>query len=141
MEEVIILIPYDELTDFDFQILLAVYEHQPVTLEDLAGILPGHHALNLRVEMLSRCDMMVLSRGPALPRPGTSYLESDGESITITEHGIKAVEDWRLQCLKDSRALWEGRFWKLGPIIISILALAVATISLLQALKWIDIAK
>ncbi len=117
------MIPYDELTDFDFQILLAVYEHQPVTIKDLACILPGHHALNLRIDILSMCDMMTGPRGLALPRPGTSYLELDGESITITEHGIKAVEDWKLQCLKDNRALWEGRFWKLGPIIISLIAL------------------
>ena len=129
--------PYNDLSDFDFQIINAVYRKQSITLEELEHMFPNQHALQLRIELLATPDKTMSSIGLSHAIENTSYLEFEyvtvrGElgaicnrtnTIHITALGIKAIEDWEHQHHKDRKALWENRFWKLAPIIISFTAL------------------
>ena len=125
----IILIPYNELTHIDFQILKAVYENQPLTEKELAKLFPRQQALHLRIEKLTTPDRTISYHGMSFPIDNTALMEyhaspAGGEAtLHLTELGIKTLEDWKSQCAKESRVLWENRFWKFAPIIISLVAL------------------
>ena len=62
-------------------------------------------------------------------------------TYVVTPTGEMHIEDYLLEHRKIAKAKWEDMAWKFAPIVISILALIVATISLAQALHWIDLAK
>ena len=149
-------IDYDELTDFDFQILNAVYEKQPISKKDLMLLFPYQKALDPRIETLATSERKEIINGFSIPIKNTAYLRfetietrgSCGENnvectdkLLITELGIKTVEDWKLSKIQDSKQLWESRAWKLAPILISLVALIVAIVSLLEALHWIHLAQ
>ena len=67
------------------------------------------------------------------------FIESG--TYVVTPTGEMLIEDYLLEHRQKQKAKWEDRLWKFVPIVISVLALIVATISLAQALHWIDIAK
>ena len=147
------MISYDSLTDFDFQILDAVYQHHSITVSQLQALFPNQRALQLRLRLLATPDIEIYDHGFSAPVENTAYLELDCseigmpygdleksvKAIQITALGIKTVEEHALHQQQIRKRLWEERIWKLTPICISILALIVATISLLEALHWIHL--
>lgn len=144
----IYLIPVNELTDFDYDILEKVAQHSIIDEIELVEAFPEQVAVKLRIEKLLQPDV---ESGVPFPIEGTAYLERDyimkqgcgiyTGKIQITPLGLKTLEDWHLHKKKDRRKLLEWRISKYAPIIISIVALIVATISLLQSLHWIDLEK
>lgn len=148
------MISYNDLTDFDFQIINTVYQHKSITLSELETLFPMQKALHLRVDFLSTPDRSAPFCGHTFPLPNTAYLEIEyvnevnefglnfskrTDVIHITDLGIKTIEDWKAHCRQKAKQKWEARAWKFIPIVISVLALIVATTSLAQALHWIDL--
>lgn len=140
----IYLIPINELTDFDYDILEKVAQHSIIDEIELVEAFPEQVAVKLRIEKLLQPDV---ESGIPFPIEGTAYLERDyimkqgrgiyTGKIQITPLGLKTLEDWHLRENKRRRKLWEYRAWK----FISLLALIVAIISLLQSLHWIHLEK
>ena len=137
------MLNFEQLTIFDFQVINAVYEHQPVSMSDLKELLPEQQALDLRVEILSTCDKKTTFQGLPVYVNNTAYINHDKETdmLSITQLGIKAVEDWRLNDKSKANKTWEYRFWNIASIVLSVLALIIAGVSLAQALYWIDISR
>lgn len=143
------MIPLNELTDFDYAILEKAASSSNITELALTEAFPEQTAVKLRIDSLSQMDYDY-----PFPIPNTSYLQriynhiqnEDGADdnvytgkICITPLGLKALEEWRLQKKKEHKKLVEWRISKYAPIVISILALTVAIISLLQSLHWIHL--
>ena len=89
-----------------------------------------------------KCFLVLLDRGyiDSLSREKASYRLTeikDTDYFTISVEGIDYLE--RRKALW--RRMWEDRIFRLAPIVISIMALAVAAVSLLQALHWIHLEK
>ena len=137
------MLNFEQLTIFDFQVINAVYEHQPVSMSDLKELLPEQQALDLRVEILSTLDKKTTFQGLPVYVNNTAYINHDKETdmLSITQLGIKAVEDWRLNDKSKADKTWEYRFWNIASIVLSVLALIIAGVSLAQALCWIDISR
>ena len=121
------MIPFKELTEFDFQLLQKVSECQPVKLGDLSKLLPTHKAIKVRVELLSKPDQQEVSSTVGvvkwLPISNTSYLLNSDVGIKLTPLGVKALEDYQLQRKKEHAAKIIEYVWKFAPIIISLIAL------------------
>ena len=151
------MIDQDKLTDFDFEILQFVSDHHRVRETSIPALSQPSAALQYRIDVLSTPDRKTYSGSSlSIPISNSSYLNRIYETVTdeygfshgnytgfieISELGVKALEEWHLANKKASRKLWEERLWKFAPLPISITALAVAIISLLQALHWIQLAK
>ena len=147
-----ILIPANGLTDFDYEILEKVSKYPTIEERLLIESFPKQAAVQLRITFLSQSDYREILHGHRLPIPDTSYIEhiyahiqdesgADDSVYTgklrITPLGLKVLEEWRLHENKRRWKLWEDRAWK----FISLLALIVAIISLLQSLHWIHLEK
>lgn len=137
------MLNFEQLTVFDFQVINTVYEHQPVSMSDLKELLPEQQALDLRVEILSTWDKKTTFQGLPVYVNNTAYINHDKETdmLSITQLGIKAVEDWRLNDKSKADKTREYRFWNIASIMLSVLALIIAGVSLAQALCWIDISR
>lgn len=59
----------------------------------------------------------------------------------ITPIGKRALEDWKFQKDRIFKKLMEDRFLKIAPILISMTALILSVLALLQSLGWIDISR
>jgi len=150
------VIPTSELTDLDYEILEKVAD-APIQKQELIELFPKQNAVELRVKNLLQQDFRNIPASAfPIPIPNTSYLReitiTEGDKwsiqkvtrtgrIEITELGKKALDDWHLQKEESRKKLREYRFWKIGPMIISLIALIVAIISLLQSLHWIHLEK
>ena len=148
------MIPVNDLTDFDYEILEKVAKCPTIEERLLIESFPKQAAIQLRITFLSQSDYREILHGHRLPIPNTSYIEhvyahiqdeigADDSVYTgklrITPLGLKALEEWRLQKKKEHRKLVEWRITKYAPIVISIIAIIVAIISLLQSLHWIHL--
>lgn len=134
------MISYHDLSEFDFQLLDTIYQNQPVSIEKLEDLLPNQRNIRLRLELLAEPDWASGFRGMKFAISNTSYIDfDDANTVRTTALGKKAIEEWTLQEKIASKQLWENRLWKFVPICISLLALIVATISLLEALHWIHL--
>jgi len=119
------MLNFEQLTVFDFQVINAVYEYQPVSMSDLKELLPEQQALDLRVEILSTWDKKTIFQGLPVYVNNTAYISHNKETdmLTITQLGIKAVEDWRLINKRKADKIWEYRFWNVLAITFSLIAL------------------
>ena len=119
------MLNYEQLTVFDFQVINTVYEHQPVSMSDLKELLPEQQALDLRVEILSTWDKKTTFQGLPVYVNNTAYINHDKKTdmLSITQLGIKAVEDWRLVNKRKADKTWEYRFWNVLAILFSLIAL------------------
>ena len=148
------MIPANDLTDFDYEILEKVAANSAIEESSLVASFPEQAATTLRINLLEECDYYERPNGRLLAIEGTTYLEREYVSvedenhlsystytgrIKITPRGLKVLEEWRRQKKKEHRKLVEWRITKYAPIVISIIALIVAIISLLQSLHWIHL--
>lgn len=119
------MLNFEQLTVFDFQVINTVYEYQPVSMSDLKELLPEQQALDLRVEILSTWDKKTTFQGLPVYVNNTAYISHNKETdmLTITQLGIKAVEDWRLINKRKADKTWEYRFWNALAITFSLIAL------------------
>jgi hypothetical protein len=139
------------LTVFDYEILEKVATSSPIEEAELIKTFPDQSVVKLRIDLLSKSDYEI-SVGHRFPIPDTSYIEGIYDQrldefgantfvytgkLQITSLGLKALEEWHLHKIKSHRKLQEERAWK----FISLLALIVAIISLLQSLHWIHLEK
>ena len=140
------MIPVNELTDLDYEILekLAL---APMTETALTDSFPKQSAVKHRIQLLMDYDYddsVVTFGGVLFPKSDTYYIQystTNTDLLELSSHGLKAWEDWKWQKKHDRQKVLEDRALKIIPIVISISALIVATISLLQALHWIDLAR
>jgi len=140
-KEPIYLIPVQELTDFDYEILEKVAVASAIEERELVECFPEQTAITLRIELLRKKDRHEGFHGIRPPIPNTSYLDIIAGKLKITPRGLKALEEWQLRKKKHLQKLREDRISKFAPIVISTIALIVAIISLLQSLHWIDLEK
>ena len=134
------MIPYQDLSELDLQLLNAIYQNQPISVKELDSLLQNQHTVRLRIKLLAEPDWVPGIRGMKFAVDNTSYVSFDDTgAVRTTELGKRAVEEWHLQKKAASRKLWEIRLWKFFPICISLLALIVETVSLLEALRWIHL--
>ena len=125
------MLNFEQLTIFDFQVINAVYEHQPVSMSDLKELLPKQQALDLRVEILSTYDKKTTFQGLPYYVNNTAYISHNKETdmLTITQLGIKAVEDWQLQYADKNKLLLEERTSRIVSIALSALSFLVAVLA------------
>lgn len=125
------MLNFEQLTVFDFQVINTVYEHQPVSMSDLKELLPEQQALDLRVEILSTWDKKTTFQGLPVYVNNTAYISHNKETdmLTITQLGIKAVEDWRLQYADKNKLLLEERTSRVVSIALSALSFLVAVLA------------
>ena len=125
------MLNFEQLTLFDLQVINAVCEHQPVSMSDLKELLPEQHALDLRIEILSTSDKTTTFQGLPAYVKNTAYINHDKETdmLTITQLGIKAIEDWRLQCADKNKLLLEERTSRVVSIALSALSFLVAVLA------------
>ncbi len=118
------MINYENLTDFDFEILEKVSQSSDLTVTTLTFLLPNQKAVPLRVYTLSKPDYLKLPEvAVSIPVPNFCYLSKlAGEKLKLTQLGEKVLEDYHAAKRKDKRKLFEDRFWK----FISCLALVRA---------------
>ena len=138
------MIPVNELTDLDYEILekLAL---APMTETALTDSFPKQSAVKHRIALLMDYeydDSMIPFGGTLFPKSDSYYIQtssSNSDMLELSPHGMKVMEDWSRKKKKEHRKLVEWRITKYAPIIISIIALIVAIISLLQSLHWIHL--
>ncbi len=125
------MLNFEQLTVFDFQVINAVYEHQPISISDLKELLSEQQALDLRVEFLSTYDKKTNFQGLPYYANNTAYINHNKETdmLTITQLGIKAVEDWRLQYADKNKLLLEERTSRVVSIALSALSFLVAVLA------------
>ena len=136
------MIHTDELTDFDYEILEKL-SLAPITEEELVSAFPSQSAARHRIELLITCDYenRLPWGGIPVPKSDTYYIQQLNGKLELSPHGWRTLENWYLEKKKARKKLREYRFWKIGPMIISLIALIVAIISLLQSLHWIHLEK
>ena len=125
------MLNFEQLTVFDFQVINTVYEYQPVSISDLKELLPEQQALDLRVEILSTWDKKTTFQGLPVYVNNTAYISHNKETdmLTITQLGIKAVEDWQLQYADKNKLLLEERTSRIVSIALSALSFLVAVLA------------
>ena len=140
------MLPISDLTNLDYEILetLALV---PMPESALINSFPSQSSVKHRIQLLMDYDYddsMVAFGGVLFPKSDTYYIQhspTNTDLLELSAHGLKAWDDWKWQKKRDRQKILEDRAWKIIPIVISISALIVATISLLQALHWIDLAR
>ena len=134
------MLSINEMTDLDYAILEKLA--QSAMLESvLLNTFPQPAVAKHRLNLLMHSEYEDLSPwgGMPTPRPDSYYVQESASKLELSPHGWKTLEDWHLQKKKEHRKLVEWRITKYAPIIISIIALIVAIISLLQSLHWIHL--
>lgn len=116
---------YNELSEYDFQIILKLYKSSPMNEKDIIDAFPKQKVVRLRLLALSN-----YGSGDYLEYLTEKCVNDDGSDdyvytndVAITELGIKAAEDYLLQQKQNMRQKWEDRLLKTLPIIMSTIAL------------------
>ena len=133
-----------DLSYFDYELLQYIADNSPVLESDIIEHFAEQSALSLRLSLLS--TSLKKSAGSfSYPVENTSYISYQYEEFTdqygltrtkktsyiqIEPLGKKVLEEYHHKLKMSHRKKWEDRFWKLGPIIISIIALIIAGSSL-----------
>ncbi|MUU07903.1 MAG: hypothetical protein EP149_09630 [Phascolarctobacterium sp.] len=145
-----------ELLDIDYEILNFIDQFEKVTESNILKKFPNDkYATKYRLKLLSTpryTNPIAINRsvqGGTLTEvrqeiiPDTSYIEykkfvekSGGMTLTIetefvfvTPLGRMALQNQSVQKCTKSKALREFRFWKIVPILISVIALLVAILA------------
>lgn len=139
------MLEYHQLTDLDFRLLEAVEGSGSIAVLDLLARFENRDTTSLRIDILSKPDRLHVHPHIREPIPNTFYIEKNGMGgsaiLRITPLGEKALEEWRMESAARAKRTREERLFKTVPIMISLLALVLSIISLLQSLQWIDISK
>ena len=124
----------NEIDELDYEILSCL-EDSPLNKDSLIASFPDQTAPAFRLDRLCESSHIAhVYEDEFYGRSGSTIYTG---MVEITEQGLKALADWKLQRKKERRKLREERAWK----FISLLALIVAIISLLQSLHWIHLEK
>ena len=94
----IALIPFEALTEYDFEILKRCSGGKAIDIDALVRSLSNQRAVKLRIKLLSKPEYVyhedLVGRQHAQALDDSSYLKVIGETVTITELGQKALEDY-----------------------------------------------
>ena len=132
------------LTEIDFQLLEYVQQSDGISFDDLVKNFRDRDTTEFRINQLAEGDLQIRPHG-FISVQSSSYLSREfrGNDVFfhITPIGKRALEDWKFQKDRIFKKLMEDRFLKIAPILISMTALILSVLALLQSLGWIDISR
>ena len=131
------MISYNQLTAIDVNILkyLLANRHRKIHFQEVLEEFNSFKSIEFRITLFSTPDRKPFPYGPIT---NTSYIRFDYETIqsdegisrthrtpfiSITELGIKAIEDYDFDYAKRRKMRLEDRIFRTIPIIISFFAL------------------
>ena len=132
------------LTEIDFQLLEYVQQSDGISFDDLIKNFRDRDTTEFRINQLAEGDLQIRPHG-FISVQNSSYLSREfrGNDVFfhITPIGKRTLEDWKFQKDRIFKKLMEDRFLKIAPILISMTALILSVLALLQSLGWIDISR
>lgn len=132
------------LTEIDFQLLEYVQQSDGISFDDLVKNFRDRDTTEFRINQLAEGDLQIRPHG-FISVQNSSYLSREfrGNDVFfhITPIGKRTLEDWKFQKDRIFKKLMEDRFLKIAPILISMTALILSVLALLQSLGWIDISR
>lgn len=142
------MIPYNQLTTIDVNILkyLLANRHRKIHFHEVLEEFNSFKSIEFRITLFSTPDRKSLQH-ISVPIPNTSYIRFDYETIrnnegiskthrtpfiSITELGIKAIEDYDFDYAERRKMRIEDRILRIVPIVISLLALFFSAYALFR---------
>ena len=140
------MIPYNQLTAIDVNILkyLLANRHRKIHFQEVLEEFNSFKSIEFRITLFSTPDRKPFPYGPIT---NTSYIRFDYETIrseegfskscrtpfiSITELGIKAIEDYDFDYAERRKIRIEDRTLRIVPIVISLLALFFSAYALFR---------
>lgn len=123
------------MTKFDFEVLLFVEKVGVISEAQLIKKFPDEClCTKLRLNRLSEPEYFnLLGSSLKYPKENSSFLEIEEEGgercYCITDLGRMALLEYKDQEELERARRWEYLFFKVAPIIISVIALVVSTLS------------
>ena len=104
------------ITKYDYELLCFIDSHEYPAKEDIAQAFGrGYQA------RLGKLEKMKAVKEPFIPDGKGDFVLAPG--YAITDEGYMLMQDYSYNVAFSLARLWEERYWKLAPIIISIIAL------------------
>lgn len=128
------MIPKENLTGLDYEILQFIAEHSPVLKTDVLKAFP-QSTTEIRLSEFATPKYRFIN-GIQIPVENTRYIslalsmEPSRTEIGILPLGQKLVEEYQYQKKLVQKEKTENRLWKLAPIVISLCSLILSIISL-----------
>ena len=140
------MIPYNQLTAIDVNILkyLLANRHRKIHFQEVLEEFNSFKSIEFRITLFSTTDRKPFPYGAI---PNTSYIRFNYETIrsdegisktqktpfiSITDLGIKAIEDYDFDYVERHKIRVEDRFFRTVPIIISLIALSFSAYALFR---------
>ena len=140
------MIPYNQLTAIDVNILkyLLSNRHRKIHFHEVLEEFNSFKSIEFRITLFSTPDRKPFPYGPIT---NTSYIRFDYETIrsdegiskthrtpfiSITELGIKAIEDYDFDYAERRKMRIEDRILRIVPIVISLVALFFSAYALFR---------
>lgn len=140
------MIPYNQLTAIDVNILkyLLANRHRKIHFHEVLEEFNSFKSIEFRITLFSTPDRKPFPYGPIT---NTSYIRFDYETIrsdegicrshrtpfiSITELGIKAIEDYDFDYAERRKMRIEDRILRIVPIVISLVALFFSAYALFR---------
>jgi hypothetical protein len=140
------MIPYNQLTAIDVNILKYLLDnrHRKIHFHEVLEEFNSFKSIEFRITLFSTLDRKPFPYGPIT---NTSYIRFDYETIrsdegisqthrtpfiSITELGIKAIEDYDFDYAERRKMRIEDRILRIVPIVISLVALFFSAYALFR---------
>ena len=139
------MIPYTQLTPIDVNVLkfLLANRHRKIHFNEVLEEFNSFKSIEFRITLFSTPNRKPLYGSI----PNTSYIRFDYETIrsdegiskthktpfiSITDLGVKAIEDYDFDYVERRKLRIEDRFFRTVPIIISLIALSFSAYALFR---------
>lgn len=112
------------LDELDYEILRVVSKTPKATLSRIVDILKiDESVIEDRLFMLSQPTQYNQFVNYRIADPNSSYIISENDYYILSLFGKSVLSNYLLVKQRETRSLYESRFWKFAPIVISLISL------------------